>query len=139
MSAAATRVKTRPGTRGVRLPRFDFWLMGAALVLLGLGTDGHTASLFPGTLALQERKRIVTEVYVESLKSSRITLTLPALNSAEEIVFLVSGRLKAPIFGKIRASDTPEYPAQLVQPASGRVHWYVAREVAESGEGTGPV
>jgi 6-phosphogluconolactonase len=109
------------------------------LVLLGLGTDGHTASLFPGTLALQERKRIVTEVYVESLKSSRITLTLPALNSAEEIVFLVSGRLKAPIFGKIRASDTPEYPAQLVQPASGRVHWYVDREVAEPGQGAGTV
>lgn len=101
------------------------------LVLLGLGTDGHTASLFPGTRALQERKRIVTEVYVESLNSSRITLTLPALNHAEEIVFLVSGKLKAPIFRKIRTSDTPEYPAQLVQPISGRVHWYVDREVSE--------
>jgi 6-phosphogluconolactonase len=114
--------------------RHDAW-PHFTLVLLGLGTDGHIASLFPGTLALQERKRIVTEVYVESLKSSRITLTLPALNSAEEVVFLVSGKLKAPIFRKIRASDTPEYPVQLVQPGSGRVHWYVDREVAESEEG----
>jgi len=115
--------------------RHDAW-PHFTLVLLGLGTDGHVASLFPGTLALQERKRIVTEVYVESLKSSRITLTLPALNSAEEVVFLVSGKLKAPIFRKIRTSDTPEYPVQLVQPGSGRVHWYVDREVAEPEEGS---
>ena len=114
--------------------RHDAW-PHFTIVLLGLGTDGHTASLFPGTLALQERKRIVTEVYVESLNSSRVTLTLPALNSAEEIVFLVSGKLKAPIFRTIRGSDTPEYPAQLVQPASGRVHWYVDQEVAEGSEG----
>ncbi len=114
--------------------RHDAW-PHFTLVLLGLGTDGHVASLFPGTLALQERKRIVTEVYVESLKSSRITLTFPALNSAEEIVVLVSGKLKAPIFQKIRSSDTPEYPAQLVQPVSGRVHWYIDREVAEAGGG----
>ncbi len=114
--------------------RHDAW-PHFSLVLLGLGADGHIASLFPGTLALQERKRIVTEVYVESLKSSRITLTLPALNSAQEILFLASGKLKASIFRSIRTSDTPEYPAQLIQPATGRVYWYVDRDVAELGGG----
>jgi 6-phosphogluconolactonase len=121
-------IRTSLGLRHDSWPHFS-------LVLLGLGTDGHTASLFPGTLALQDRKRIVTEVYVESLKSSRITLTLPALNSAQEILFLVSGKMKASIFRSIRTSDTPQYPAQLIQPATGRVSWLIDRDVADPGGG----
>ncbi len=93
------------------------------LVLLGLGEDGHTASLFPGSTALQERSRISTEVYVERLKTSRVTMTLPALNSALRILFLVSGVTKAGITQEVLEGDVPQYPAQLINPRSGNLYW----------------
>src|SRR5271166_3507679 len=70
------------------LPRFD-------LILLGMGPDGHAASLFPETSALEEKSRLVVANWVEKLKTSRITLTLPVLNSARCVAFLVSGADKA--------------------------------------------
>jgi 6-phosphogluconolactonase len=104
-------------------PRFS-------LVLLGLGEDGHTASLFPRTQALQERLRLVTEVYVESVNGSRVTLTLPAINNARQVVFLVTGKQKARILQAIAATDVPEYPANLIRPASGSLLWMVDADAA---------
>ena len=71
-----------------QLPRFD-------CVLLGMGPDGHTASLFPETAALEEQKRMVVANWVERFQAHRVTLTLPVLNNAESIIFLVSGENKA--------------------------------------------
>ncbi len=101
-------------------PRFD-------LILLGLGSDGHTASLFPGTNAVEEKTRWVTEVFVESHQMSRITMTLPLLNQAKNILFLVSGEEKAEILTKILKPqpENPAYPAQLVQPENGHLRWFV--------------
>jgi 6-phosphogluconolactonase len=103
-------------------PRFD-------LILLGLGEEGHTASLFPGSAALAERERLVTAVYVEKLKTDRITLTLPVLNSAAEIAFLVSGRSKAEVV-KQALRDRADLPAARVSPSDGRLLWFLDQEAA---------
>ena len=99
-------------------PRFD-------LVLLGLGRDGHIASLFPGTAALAETARLVVAVAAayEERPTWRISLTLPALNAAHEVVFLVSGAEKAAIVRTALGNAEARLPAQLVRPASGRVTW----------------
>jgi 6-phosphogluconolactonase len=95
-------------------PRFD-------LILLGMGPDGHTASLFPETAALQEKSRLVVANWVEKLGSSRITFTLPLLNAARCVAFLVSGADKAP---------AEKYPSRLVQPRDGKLIWFVDRAAA---------
>ena len=102
-------------------PRFD-------LILLGLGTDGHTASLFPETAALQENSRWVAANYVEKLESWRLTLTLPVLNAARVVIFLVSGAAKADVLEKIGQIDQPGevLPARLVQPQDGKLLWLVS-------------
>ena len=99
-------------------PRFD-------LILLGMGADGHTASLFPGTEALQECRRSVAANWVERLHTWRITLTLPVLNNAACILFLVSGLEKAQTLREIFSNKTTSYPAQLVNPTRGRLLWLV--------------
>jgi 6-phosphogluconolactonase len=98
------------------------------LILLGMGRDGHTASLFPGTAALEEQKRWVVENYVEKPKSWRITLTLAAINAARQVTFLVSGSSKAEPLARIRAGEA--LPAGLVLPMSGGLTWLVDREAA---------
>jgi 6-phosphogluconolactonase len=98
------------------------------LVLLGMGSDGHTASLFPGTAALKEQERWVVENYVEKLKSWRITLTLAAINAARQATFLVGGSSKAEPLARIRAGEG--LPAGLVQPVGGDLIWLVDREAA---------
>lgn len=95
------------------------------LVLLGLGDDGHTASLFPGTAALQERTLAAAVVYVERLASWRITLTLPTLNAARHVLFLVSGANKAPALVRVLAGEP--LPAGLVRPPQGQLTWLVDR------------
>lgn len=98
--------------------KFD-WL------LLGLGEDGHTASLFPGTAILKEHKKLVKEVWVEDKKSWRISFTLPLINKAAAVIFLVTGKEKAPVVAGIfsnRKKQSP-YPAQLVKPAKGVTCW----------------
>lgn len=107
------------------LPRFD-------LVLLGLGADGHTASLFPGSPALEERRRLVAAPWVESMRARRITLTLPVLNAAARVLFLVSGTDKAEMLRAVLEARerTPRLPAQLVRPADGSRLWLVDREAA---------
>jgi len=97
------------------------------MVLLGLGTDGHTASLFPGTAALQEEKRWVTVVHVPRLASWRVTLTFPALNAARRALFLVLGASKADIVAQVLRGPEERYPAQRVRPASGCIGFWMRR------------
>jgi len=102
------------------------------LILLGLGEDGHTASLFPGTRALRESARWVAGHYVDAQKGWRITLTPPVINAAHTLVFIVSGAGKAAVLKEILEGplrpDT--LPAQIVRPADGTLLWMLDREAA---------
>ncbi len=102
------------GLSGDSLPEFD-------LVMLGVGTDGHTASLFPGSSALKEKKRLVTAVSPGGKKHDRITLTLPVLNGARNVIFLVTGREKAKVLKAILQKMDPSLPASLVSPENGHL------------------
>ncbi len=108
-----------------QLPVFDF-------NLLGLGPDGHTASLFPGTRALYEHNRLVVANWVEKFQTHRITLTAPVLNNADTIVILVSGQQKADILQQILEGDHEPglLPAQLIRPIHGRLIWLVDQAAA---------
>ena len=108
-----------------QFPRFD-------LILLGMGPDGHTASLFPGTAALQEKKRLVVANWVEKMKTHRITLTLPVLNAAHCIIFLVSGIDKASVLRTVLEEDVSaeQYPSKLVRPRDGKLIWLLDRAAA---------
>ena len=105
---------------GQSLPRLD-------LILLGLGTDGHTASIFPGSEVLHETKRLVAAPWVEKLNTHRITMTLPLLNNGASVVFLVSGAEKAEIVNEV-LHGPKKYPAQYVQPANGELLWMLATD-----------
>ncbi len=96
------------------------------LILLGLGPDGHTASLFPDTLALKEMDKICTAVFVEKFNSWRITMTYPIINAAKEILLLSEGEGKANIVYDllITEKDTTRYPVQRIKPA-GRMSWFI--------------
>ena len=102
------------------------------LVLLGLGPDGHTASLFPGTAALNEKNRLVVANWIEKLQSSRITLTLPVLNQAGCVMFLVSGADKATMVREVLQNPQANLPSQRVQPANGRLIWQLDRAAASA-------
>lgn len=106
-------------------PRFD-------LVLLGLGEDGHTASLFPGSAALHDQEHLVAPAYVEELKAHRLTLTLPVINNAEEIIFLIAGAGKSAIVEHLLGADSKpfEYPAGQVRPSNGQITWLLTRDAA---------
>ena len=106
-------------------PRFD-------LILLGMGPDGHTASLFPNTAGLQEKSRLVIANWVEKLKTSRLSLTLPVLNAAACVTFLVSGTDKAPALHAVLEGDAPgeQYPSKLVRPKDGKLIWLIDRAAA---------
>jgi 6-phosphogluconolactonase len=96
------------------------------LVLLGLGDDGHTASLFPGQPPLVETQRWVMATHVSSIEPpSRITLTPPALDAAGAILFLVAGAAKAARLAEVLDGPTEELPAQRIQPARGTLAWMV--------------
>lgn len=102
------------------LPRFD-------LLMLGMGPDGHAASLFPGTTALHETRRLVVANHVPQLNTDRITLTAPALNAAALVLFLVTGEDKAPALKEVlEGPSNPErFPSQLVRPTQGELLWFV--------------
>jgi 6-phosphogluconolactonase len=109
------------------LPRFD-------LILLGLGEDGHTASLFPGSAAVNDEEHLVAAVavYVDKMNTYRLTLTLPVLNAGKEVVFLVAGASKAAIVKELlggQASAT-NYPAARIQPREGRLTWMITADAA---------
>jgi len=107
------------------MPRFD-------LILLGMGADGHTASLFPGTTALDETERAVASLYVERLETRRVTFTFPLLNYAAQVMFLISGADKS---GTLREVLQPEddkvtYPSQRVRPINGKLTWLIDEAAA---------
>lgn len=100
---------------GAEGPRFD-------LVLLGIGPEGHTASLFPGSDALSEKQKLVLVVRVAAQPPLRLTLTLPAINAAGQVFFLAAGADKKEILGKILRlgpEGSAEYPASLIHPQNG--------------------
>ena len=109
---------------GPAFPIFD-------LIILGVGEDGHTASLFPASGAAKERVRVVAPVYLEPPKLNRVTLTLPTLNNAVQILFLVSGKSKQNVIKEIVEQGNPHhYPAGLVQPRQGYSMWFLDNDAA---------
>jgi 6-phosphogluconolactonase len=101
-----------------QFPAFD-------LILLGMGPDGHTASLFPDSAALEERRRIVVANFVEKFKSYRITLTLPAINQAQNVVFMVAGAEKSRMLSTVLQSPQAVLPCQMIAPVAGTLQWFV--------------
>lgn len=126
-SAQAARAyeETLRGQFRGRPARFD-------LVLLGLGKDGHTASLFPGTAALAQDSRLVVANFVPGLSQWRITLTYPAINSARRVVFLVSGAEKAVAAAKIlqKQRSHKDMPASGIAPSRGTLLWLLDEAAA---------
>jgi len=108
----------------IDMPCFD-------LVLLGIGPDGHTASLFPSSAILEERAVAVAAVYVEKLASWRVSLTFPVLNSARHIMVLVAGADKAPIVHRIftAADQGALLPIEMIEP-QGQMEWFLDQAAA---------
>ena len=108
------------------LPRFD-------LILLGLGPDGHTASLFPGTAAVTEQHRWTSPATPQGQTLARITLTLPVINAAAQITFLVAGDSKAAMIKQIMDKQLaqPPLPAQLVCPTKGKLIWLLDKAAGQ--------
>jgi 6-phosphogluconolactonase len=120
-----TEIRRFFGIQGKHIPVFDF-------VLLGMGADGHTASLFPATSALAETESLVVANRVAKFQSTRLTLTLPLINHATRILFLVcgedkAGTLKAVLEGRRQAD---RYPAQRIQPSRGELLWFLDQSAA---------
>jgi 6-phosphogluconolactonase len=107
-------------------PRFD-------VILLGMGPDGHTASLFPGSKALEEKERWVVANWVEKFNSARITFTFPVLNAARNVLLLVAGADKTDMMHEVLVVNRtrPVYPVQFVQPVDGAKIWMLDRAAAE--------
>jgi 6-phosphogluconolactonase len=105
------------------MPQFD-------LTVLGLGEDGHTASLFPGTPVLKDQTMGIRSVYVEEQAMFRVTMTAPMINVSRNIIFLVSGQKKAPILKSIfyKAEPPEKYPAQLIKPTDGKLYWMIDKK-----------
>lgn len=117
---------TKSGTAPLsKLPRFD-------LVFLGMGPDGHTASLFPHSAALQAGERIVVANYVEKFAAHRITLTAATINNARNVTFLAAGEDKAEALKNVlEGPQDPElYPSQMIQPSNGTLLWMVDEAAA---------
>jgi 6-phosphogluconolactonase len=110
-----------------QFPRFD-------LVLLGMGSNGHTASLFPGTDAVHEQTRLAVAPWVAELNTDRITLTPPVINNAREIIFFVTGTEKAATLKAVLEGQyqPDRLPAQIIRPAQGKVVWMVDQAAASS-------
>lgn len=110
-------------------PRFD-------LILLGLGSDGHTASLFPGSSALNETARLAVATYAEPVHAHRLTLTLPVLDAAARVMFIVAGEEKAEALRSVlTGGSSPRWPASLVRPKRGPL-WLVDRSAGAWLSGT---
>ncbi|MBL7994157.1 6-phosphogluconolactonase [bacterium] len=106
-------------------PEFD-------LILLGMGDDGHTASLFPDTEALKVQDRLVVDNFVRKLNTHRITFTFPMINHARNVLFIVSGSAKSKMIKQVlENSNAPRIlPSQLVQPKPGLLFWFLDKEAA---------
>jgi 6-phosphogluconolactonase len=105
-------------------PRFD-------LILLGLGSDGHTASLFPDSAALDDKSHLVLANWVAKFNTHRITFTFPVLNRAAEVLFMASGPEKAEILRQVlEAKSNPPFPSQRVEPSDGKLLWMLDEPAA---------
>jgi 6-phosphogluconolactonase len=106
-------------------PQFD-------LILLGMGPDGHTASLFPGSSAVHEKERLVVSTWVEKLKTDRITFTAPLINRAKVVMFLIAGADKSEALREVLEGNQPaeRYPSRLIHPADGRLIWLADQAAA---------
>ena len=113
------------------LPSFD-------LLFLGMGEEGHTASVFPGSPLLHETASIVKDIYVETKQMQRISFTPPLINAAKEIVFMVTGAEKAPVLKEVlEGTYNPDlYPAQIVKPVNGNIYWLLDEGAAGMIAGT---
>ncbi len=107
------------------LPSFD-------LILLGIGEDGHTASLFPGTQALQEQHRLVLTNWAPHLPNHRITFTFPLINAASTVAFLATDESKAEVLRWVLEPKPEEgvLPAAMVRPTRGTVQWFLTEEAS---------
>jgi 6-phosphogluconolactonase len=105
---------------------------GFDLIILGMGEDGHTASLFPGSKSLEEKVRLAIPVYLGEPKKNRITLTLPVLNNADQILFLVAGSSKAVVLSEVLGDGEKKrgFPAGLICPARGNITWLIDQDAA---------
>ena len=110
------------GLQGGALPRFD-------LIILGLGEDGHTASLFPGSEALNETKHLVVAPFVATLNSYRLSLSLPVLINAANVWFLVTGASKVDAVKKVFSAFS-DLPAARIQPVNGKLTWFITGDAA---------
>lgn len=106
------------------IPVFD-------LIILGLGADGHTASLFPGYKELNETEKLIVSVEGGKPSVHRLTMTLPVLNRAKETVFLVSGSSKAGIIKEIFNNEESRLPARLIEPVNGNLTWLMDRDASQ--------
>lgn len=124
-SAAAMERTLRDLQPGSAVPQFD-------LILLGMGDDGHTASLFPGTAAIHETGRLVVSHHVDKLDATRLTFTPPLINAALKVAFLVGGEGKAEMLAKVLEGpiDVDALPAQAIRPANGHLTWLVDEAAA---------
>jgi 6-phosphogluconolactonase len=120
-SVLQKQFKLSPG----EVPSFD-------LILLGMGSDGHTASLFPGSPAVAESHALVAAPWVEKLSTHRVTLTPPVLNAAKHVLFLVSGHDKAAALQAVlEGPENPvRYPAQVINPTKGHLLWLINQDAA---------
>jgi 6-phosphogluconolactonase len=108
---------------GLELPKFD-------VMLLGLGDDGHTASLFPGTPVIEQQRWLAIAVRPNGQETARITLTFPVINNSRHVLFLVSGKGKSPILAEVLHGSGTMLPAQLVSPVDGELRWLVDQDAA---------
>jgi len=110
---------------GAEFPSFD-------LIALGMGADGHTASLFPGTAALREMNRLAVANFVPQKGNWRVTLTLPVINRARRVFFLIDGADKAQALREVivGARDPEHFPSQLAQPSSAILLWILGQSAA---------
>jgi 6-phosphogluconolactonase len=109
----------------LEFPRFD-------MILLGMGADGHTASLFPGSALLEETERFVVAGWVESMRSWRVSMTAPLINNAACVIVLVAGAEKASALHQALHGpyEPSRLPIQLIEPRDGQLIWLVDREAA---------
>jgi 6-phosphogluconolactonase len=113
---------------------FDGTATSFDLVLLGMGDDGHTLSLFPGTAVIHEENAWAKAFYLESQDMYRITLTAPIVNRSAAVAFLATGSNKANTLYQVLEGDyRPDiYPSQLIQPETGELHWFVDEAAASA-------
>ncbi len=125
IAAARAYEQTLKDFFGNDLPQFD-------LIMLGVGENAHTASLFPHTPVINEKKEWVSALYVDEVKMYRVTMTAPVINNARNVLFLAAGPSKAEVLKTVLTSpfQPDKYPAQLISPVNGNLFWFLDKKAA---------